>query len=568
MVMSFSKYAVVLVWVLGGTFSGFSQNGQGKYWVQFTDKNSTPYSITQPAQFLSVRSIERRQRQNIPVVKSDLPVDPSYINAIASIGVHVRSVSKWLNSVVVDVDDTLDLPAILALPFVKQMKQVGVPSKGAVGELFTGSWPKFGVIYEKGSEVVSENTKGDGKEVPFDYGSSLNQIRMIKGDVLHARGYRGKGLHIAVLDAGFYRVDTLPAFDSLWDRGLVAGSRDFVDPGGSVYGHSTHGTMVLSTMGALLPGEIIGTAPEATYWLLRSEDAGSEYPVEEDYWVAAAEYADSVGVDIINSSLGYTIFDQFDWSHTYGEMDGNTAHSTIGADLAASKGILVVVSAGNSGGSFWQYIGAPADGDSVLAVGAVDMHGNYADFSSTGPASDGRLKPEVVTQGLGTVVCSVNGGVFQGNGTSFASPVMAGAAATLWQAHPGVSNMEIYQAIIKSASQYSHPDDWMGYGIPDLVKADVILRQEQGLSPDENTYVYPNPSSGDAVMHFYLDSYSQVRVELMDAAGKFVTETLLAEAYPGENILHLPHSSELASGLYLIRFYTSEFFGNYRWLKF
>ncbi len=251
---------------------------------------------------------------------------------------------------------------------------------------------------------------------------------------------------------------------------------------------------VLSTMAGNVPGLLVGTAPGASYWLLRSEDAGSEYVVEEDNWIAAAEYADSVGADVINSSLGYTDYDDNNQSYTYADMDGNTARVTRGADIAASKGILVVNSAGNSGNNFWRYIGAPADADSIITVGAVNSLGIIASFSSLGPTSDGRVKPTVCGQGEGTYVVSSADGVYPGNGTSFSSPVMAGAVTCLWQANPSFNNMELIDAIKRSASRYSSPDSLYGYGIPNMAVAHMVLSGQELPTSDNENFMMANPN--------------------------------------------------------------------------
>ncbi len=328
------------------------------------------------------------------------------------------------------------------------------------------------------SKIPEENlVKGTTSGQSYDYGQAFNQINMLNGIPLHDLGLDGAGMTIAVLDAGFLNADVIEAFDSLWLNNQIIGYKDFVSPlAPDIFDSHYHGTMVLSTMGANLPTEMVGTAPKADYWLLRSEDGATEYLIEELNWASAAEFADSLGADIINSSLGYTTYDDPAQDHTYEDMDGNTTPITIAADLAASKGILVVNSAGNSGSSSWHYIGAPADGDSVFTIGAVNSSGNYASFSSTGPTYDDRIKPNVVAQGQGsTVISAYSGNVTSGNGTSFSSPITAGMVACLWQAHPNKKNTEIMEAIQQSASQALNPDSLLGYGIPDYFAAHSTL---------------------------------------------------------------------------------------------
>lgn len=358
----------------------------------------------------------------------------------------------------------------------------------------------------------------------LNYGASFNQINMLSGDYLHYQGFQGQGMVIAVLDAGFYKVDSLPAFDSLRTNNQILGTYDFVQGNTSVYEDHNHGMNVLSTMGGYLDGQIIGTAPKASYWLLRSEDAAFEYLAEEDNWVAAAEFADSVGADIINSSLGYTTFDDPLENHTYNDMNGNTTIITKGANIAASKGILVVNSAGNSGSSSWNYIGAPADGDSVLAIGAVDVNSQHASFSSKGPSFDGRVKPNVAAQGQATIVASTSGGIQAGNGTSFSSPIMAGMAACLWQAHPSLTNMQIFNIILESAHLYSNPDTLLGFGIPDFALANLIASGVDIKTLDKEQFkdAFPNPFNNSFEFTFFSPVEQEIMVEIIDMTGRMI----------------------------------------------
>jgi subtilisin family serine protease len=304
-----------------------------------------------------------------------------------------------------------------------------------------------------------------------DYGDAYNQLEMLGGNKLHREGYTGEGMTIAVIDAGFYKVDELAVFSDLQNQ--ILSTYDFVDGNSNVYDDHTHGMMVLSTMGG--KGEMTGTAPEANYILLRTEDVFSENLIEEYMWVCAAEYADSAGADIINSSLGYTTFDDALQNHTYEDMDGETAPISIGAGIAFSKGIIVVNSAGNSGNSSWNFIGAPADNFDVLSVGAVDENEEFASFSSYGPNADGALKPNVVAQGKNTVIISSSDTVRTGSGTSFSSPITAGMVACLWGAQPNQTPETVKDAIYKSADRYLNPDNQFGYGVPDYFSAYQIL---------------------------------------------------------------------------------------------
>jgi hypothetical protein len=526
-----------------------SQVSPDKYWVKFTDKNNSPYSIDNPGEYLSLNALERRVLHGIDIVENDLPVNPQYIQAVTNIGVTVLTVSKWFNSVTIYTTDMNALDEIGQLSFVESV----VKGNGDKNEIQGNESLKPFFANETYSDIPGESilksiTSGNS----YNYGSAYNQIHMLNGDILHDMGFDGEGKTIAVLDAGFLNADNIDAFDSLWNNGQILGNRDFVSPlNPDIFGSHYHGTMVLSTMGANLPGQIVGTAPKADYWLIRTEDGSSEYLIEELNWVSGAEFADSVGADIINSSLGYTTFDDPSQDHSYEDMNGNSAPVTIGADIAVSKGMIVVNSAGNSGGSSWQYIGAPADGDSVFSIGAVDNSGNYASFSSTGPTYDGRVKPNVVAQGQGTAIVDPSGQVGNGSGTSFSSPITAGMVACLWQANPSKRNTEIMEAIQMSATQANNPDGYLGYGIPDYVIANSILTVvENQKSPVKIASVYPNPFVKDLSINVYDESQAINKIEFTDIAGKI----LFSQSFIDNNkTVRLNDLKSLPAGFYLLR---------------
>ena len=479
--------------------------------IQFTDKQNTPYTLSDPLAFLSQRALDRRQRQNISLSENDLPVDPVYIQAVLAQGATYLAHSKWFNSVSVSVLDASSLTAIQNLPFV-----IG---SEAVGKVKADGKPLAKFELEAADKSQTQSSFEDN-----DYGLGFNQIEMLSGNSLHAQGFRGQGMLIAVLDGGFPNVDVYPAFDSLRSDNRILGGWDFVSRDNSIYGDNSHGMSVLSTMAANMPGQFIGTAPEASYILLRTEDGATESPVELDYWVAGAEFADSAGADIINSSLGYTTFDNPQFDFSYSDMDGNTTRGSKGADIAASKGILVVNSAGNSGNTAWQYIGAPADGDSVLAIGAVTSEGFIASFSSIGPSADGDVKPNVCAQGQGATIIAASGNVFtNGNGTSFAGPIMAGMAACLWQANlDSATNMDVFHAIEASAHKFNNPDHLYGYGIPNFAKANLMLSGIKPTNVDESELflVYPNPFIDQITGTFYSSNKQKVLVRLVNNLGQ------------------------------------------------
>lgn len=543
------------------TMSGaiWAQSPGARYRIQFTDKHNSPYSLSNPQAYLSARAIQRRTNQGISINESDLPVNPAYIDSIVSRGAVVLNKSKWLNSATVLIADSTDIPQIEALTFVSSVQKTNpyaTKSKHKRGGGNAFEEIVFPVSNNYSDMLVSSNYKNEAFKIQYDYGQGLNQASMLGVDYLHSMGFNGQGMIIAVLDAGFYHVNVITLFDSLRNSGRLLGVRDFVNPmSGDPFEESTHGMAVLSTMAANSPGLLVGTAPGASYWLLRSEDAGSEYIIEEDNWIAAAEFADSVGADVINSSLGYTDFDDGVLSHTYQDLDGNTARATRGADIAASKGILVVNSAGNSGNDPWRYIGVPSDADSVLAVGAVDQYGVYASFSSIGPSADGRVKPNVTAQGLGTWVGSVSGDVYPGSGTSFSSPVMAGAVTCLWQANPTFNNMQIIDALQRSANQYSNPDSLYGYGIPNLAIAHMVLSGQTIEKPVDNNLVMvnPNPFEDGLDLIVYSSAVQTIKVELLDASGRVVFSKENQRQIIGYNYIMISGLGSLGSGFYVVR---------------
>lgn len=441
-------------------------SAQQKMWVFFIDKGPQVQDIlSQPGSFLSDNALETKQARNISISSTDVPVHPAYVNTIKGLGIDVLGSSRWLNAAVVSADEN-ELDRIAALDCVHSIQ--------AMRTMVSSREKEFSIASFEDLQHIS---------APFDYGKASVQTDMLNLQALHSKGLTGKGVRIAIFDAGFTNAHKIGAFDSLWQQNRIIAFHDFVTGNdSSAFGYASHGTEVLSCIGANAPGEMVGTAPHATFMLARTEDGRSETRQEEYNWVKAMEWADSIGVDIIHSSLGYNTFDDAAESYSYEQMDGNTAIITRAADIAASRGIIVTTSAGNAGGSPWRYLTAPCDADSVLCVGAITKYHKRAGFSSFGPASDGRTKPDVVALGAAATVVGTNGKTTYANGTSFAAPIIAGFTACLRQAHPNRSNMDIIQAIRLSADQYALPDDEYGYGIPNAGKADSLLSNVQDLS--------------------------------------------------------------------------------------
>jgi hypothetical protein len=544
---NFYFFLLICSLLAGETFA------QARYWVQFTDKNGTPYTLGNPSAYLSSRALARRTNFGISIDSTDLPVNPSYIAGVAATGATVYSHSKWLNGVVIVTNNSSVLAAVQALPYVASVSGVGARHSGPSHEKFS----------EETFSPSPANTQRSGGvySSSLNYGASYNQINMLGGVCVHNAGFRGAGMQIAIIDAGFYHADQLPVFDTLFLNGRILGTWDFVMNEASVYEDNTHGSMVLSCMGGNLPGQLVGTAPDASYWLLRSEEAATEYLVEEYFWAAAAEYADSVGADVINSSLGYTEFDDPSENHVYADMDGVTTPCAKAANMAARKGIAVVVSAGNSGQSSWFYIGTPADADSALAIAATDASGIVTGFSSRGFAPDGGIKPNLGAQGGNSVVCDPFGtGTQTGNGTSFASPILCGMVACLLQAHPTLPPMQLYQVIEMSASQYANPDSLLGYGIPDFCAANLYLSGNSNLTSGEDAlmHVGPNPFSQQLQFTFYSKSDQQIRVLLYDAQGGKLVDEYVNATHESENHYTLAELAGVSEGVYFLEVQSEE----------
>lgn len=497
-------------------FSIKAQVAPDKYWVQFTDKNNTPYSINKPEEFLSDRAIQRRQDYGIAIDQYDIPVNPSYIQAVAQTGAAILNPSKWLNGVTVEVTSASVLQAIEALPFVQKTRVLeDDPIKQRIKEetYFTDN---FAPVSESKNDIRSY------------YGYATPQIQQLNGVALHTLGFKGQGMWIGICDGGFDYVDQHEAFQSMYDENRFLGAKDFVYKNGVVYTDSSHGTSCLGLMAGNVPDKYVGTAPLASYFLCRTENVNSENVLEEYNWVSAAEYLDSIGIDVISTSLGYITFDDSQFDHVYSDLDGETCVITIGAEIACSRGILCVSSAGNDGGNAFPYIAAPADGEHVLTIGAVGSNGERAYFSSIGPTYDGRIKPDVMAHGYGTTVVSPGeGAYYDGSGTSYACPVLAGMATCLWQARKELQASEIRDALRESGNMTT-PDSYYGYGIPDFMEAlnALFLEENSDFVINSVISVYPNPSNG--VVDVKLEIEGKAEVKVYNQIGKLLYNNVVA----------------------------------------
>jgi serine protease AprX len=521
---------IVVFLFLVSSFVGFSQE---EAWVYFKDKPGAQAYFDSPSTMLSQRALDRRSLQGIALDIKDIPIYQPYINQIiASTGITVKAKSKWFNCVHVRGSQT-DINALKLLSFVASVNF----ANNSINSTKKTSSKKIK------SKPVSKTLQST---TTFNYGNSANQIQMLNGHLLHQANYTGSGKIIAVMDGGFPGVNTAAPFARLRANNQILGGYDYVNRNTNFYTGISHGTSVLSLMGGYVDNVLVGTAPDASYYLFITEDGPNESPLELSNWVEAAEEADSLGVDIINTSLGYTTFDDSDYDFTYNDMNGSSTFISKGLDIAFSRGIVCVVSAGNEGSNAWHYISAPADAVNALAIGAVKADETYATFSSQGPTFDGRVKPDVTAQGQFPYVSDAAGSISNnGSGTSYSGPIVAGMVACLWQALPAKTNQQIKQLITQSADRYTVPTVQFGYGIPDF-----SLALANGLSVDtlsKNDFVvYPNPTS---------DSISVTFAEGFDA-GNIILYTILGQKVLEQNITKVSSDISMKSlnkGTYLYK---------------
>ena len=502
-------------------------------WVYFADKENVAMALANPITILSQEAIDRKNLHGIAIDERDVPVNEAYIATVeAQAGITVYASSKWFNCVHV-IGSENDINALAALPFVSSV-------------FFADRSLNPAAKHTKPVKPRELHDKFHAEQIDFTYGNTVTQVQMLNADVLHQQDYTGEGMVIAVMDGGFPEVNTMSAFQRMRDNGDLLGGYNFV-AGDSDYTNSTnsHGTRVLSDMAGYIENDFVGTAPDASYYLFVTEDVSDETPLEESYWVMAAERADSLGVDVINTSLGYSQFAESRYDYDTSDMDGNTAFITRGANIAVEKGILVVCSAGNSGGGAWGIVTAPADGD-VFTVGAVNAAENYAWFSSRGPTADARVKPDGMAMGQGSAVIDEDNAIYFQNGTSFASPIMAGAIASLWQSSPGMTNLQIMQHVRESASHYAAPTDELGYGIPDFQAALNAVLLSVTKEELQDISIHPNPVD----THFevaYMPSIGEMKAEVYDILGKKILSQQLT---PESNTVNI---AKLSKGIYMVR---------------
>ena len=551
-----------------------------RFIVEIKDKNSSPFSLSHPDDFLSQRAIGRRTRQQLSLDSSDLPIPPAYLQAIRQVpNLQILNWSKWLNQVLIRTTDSAALSTVALLPFVQKTAPIadrrGKASFGdsvVAPQAFRQRTADLREATVTADRTAAGNTVNQFLGNVLNYGNSFSQIHIHRGEYLHNLGFRGQGMVIAVLDAGFQAYQTNPAFDSIRINNQVLGTYDYVNLKQSVNEENIHGAWCLSIMAANEPGQMTGSAPAAKFWLLKTEDVKSEFPVEEQNWVAAAEFADSAGADLISTSLGYDYFDDSSFNLSYGERNGHFSIISRGANLAAAKGMIVTASAGNSGlaPGEQKYVGCPADADSVLTIGAINIQGTIADFSSWGPNASGLLKPNVVSVGQGTVIAQPDGLPVLGNGTSFSNPNLAGLIACLWQAFPEFTNHQILTAVTQSADRYQTPDYHYGYGIPDFNKAFRQLADLRALSQFENSgssawfSAYPVPFWSDFSVLYRPAATGTATIRLLDALGRTLQIQSFSVRTSQAGLIHFTRTEGLSRGLYFLSY---EDAGHHKTLK-
>lgn len=537
------KNAIIFIIFFGLSFNLFAQFEDA--WVYFTNKENVAASLANPISILTQKAIDRKNNYGVTIDERDVPVNEAYITQIKNTsGVTVLAKSKWFNAVHVRGIQSV-IQGLESLSFVSA---VDFANKN---------------LNSKSTKVKNKPQKQpklEGVFTTFNYGNSANQIKMINGDKLHLTDSTGQGMLVAVLDAGFPNVNTMSSFKRLRDAGNILGSYDFVNRSDDVYTGTTsnHGTLVLSTMAGYVENQFVGTAPDASYYLFITEDAPNENPVEESYWVEAVERADSLGVDVVNTSLGYTTFDNASYNYSPADLNGYTAYITKGANVAFEKGLLLITSAGNSGNSG---VGAPADSPNVLSVGAVNASGNYASFSSVGSSFQPTQKPDVVAQGQASYVITENDVISTANGTSFSSPILAGAIVCLWQSLPNKTNAEIMQIVRESASQYNSPDYFLGYGIPNLELALNNALSATSYNSDVLTVsLYPNPVKNKLYVKLPEQS-DTISLILYNVLGKEINSYSISNENNFINIQTIP------KGIYMVKLKHKSFSKTLKFIK-
>lgn len=521
-----------------------AQTAQYAFRINFKDKQGSP-ALSSPLVFLSQRALDRRAAQGISLDSTDQPVAPAYVNdVVATTTGKFHSASKWMNSIVILLTDSSKILTIQSKPYITGITYVGYFSTG------------LHKISGNTTEPLQTPTPAGSASY---YGAAYDQTVLVNGPYLHDRGYKGKGKLIALLDEGFFGVNTAPAFDSMIKAGRVLDTWNFVYASGDVYSAYNHGTGCLSTTAGNLPGTYVGSAPEASYALYVTEYSFADYPVEMDDMAAATERADSLGADIVSSSLGYNTFSGAFPDLVHSDIDGKTTVAAKAANMASAKGMLFVITAGNEGGNTWNSILTPGDADSALTVGNVNNAKDPASNSGYGPNAAGRIKPDVCMKGNPASVMFTSATPGSSSGTSFATPQLAGWAACLWQSNPGSTPYQVREAIRKSAHMYTTPGNHIGYGVPDFYRASELLNVKQvpeTISTDNWVNVAPNPTTQTLQIELLMNASAPVSLTVIDASGKEIyTDTRNTKTGKQNIAITIPGISK---GVYFLKAITGD----------
>lgn len=516
-------------------------------WVYFADKENVQASIDNPLTILTQDALDRKAMHGIAIDERDVPVNEAYISIVkGATGITVLAKSKWMNCVYVQGTES-NIENLQNLTFVTEI------------EYADKSMNPFPLLAQVQDKFLIESE--EGLATIYNYGATTNQTEMIHIEYVHQQDFTGTGMVIAVMDSSFPDFATNPGFAEIMNENRLLGTFDFYSRTTDVTGTGSHGISTTSDIGGFIENQFVGTAPEASFYLFRTEYGPSENPREEAWWVEALERADSLGVDVVNTSLSYQNYDNPNYDHSYEDLDGQTAFASRGANHAFDKGMLLVSSAGNAGNGFGT-VATPADAPGVLTVGAVDENGNYVSFSSRGPTVDGRIKPDVMAKGLNAAIINQNGNVTTGSGTSFSSPIMAGAVACLWQARPELKNYQIMQIVRESAHLYANPTDQMGYGIPNFEDAynEVITLGIQEQLLERQFALYPNPISDIINISFPKNIYD-ADLEIYNVFGKKVFEEKIASS---DASVHLEN---LSTGMYIVTIRSEKLTNSFKVVK-
>ena len=509
---------------------------QNRYMVFFKDKEGVSLSLSKPIEFLSEKAIQRRLKQGIDITTQDLPVARAYVQGVRDAGADAFFETRWMNGVLVQCDPSL-LPSLETLPYVERVEFVAPHAR-----LQNGGRRSFN-LRRKSSHTGSETE---------------SQLQMLGIDMMHAADYKGQGVTIAVFDSGFPGVNTAAAFQNIFseERFASAVSYDFVHNTSDVFQYDDHGTEVLSVIAAEIPDAFTGGAYEATFQLFVTEDVPTEYRIEEYNWLFAAERADSAGVDIIHSSLGYYDFDDPSMDYTREQMDGKTTVVTRAAQWAADRGIVVITSAGNEGNiASWRIVTAPADGVDVVAVGGVSATRQKIPSSSIGPTADNRIKPDLVALGSGVKVVKASGQISTASGTSLAAPLVTSLAAGVLQRYPELGNREVIALLKLTASQATNPNNLMGYGIPNFK---AVVNYQERVAQTTPFEIYPNPLRDDTltISPYDPDLVDSCQVEIISSQGQILGRGTVQ--FDWLNRTYRTDMSAMAPGIYFIRIHSEK----------